>query len=93
MSILKRIFGIGGGDAKPEPAAQLVHEGYRITAAPIPAEGQFRIAGTIEKISGGEGRRHDFVRADLLPSRDGAVDLTFRKAKQIIKEQGDRMFG
>ena len=32
------------------------------------------------------------IRADLLPSAEEAVATTLRKAKQMIKEQGDRIF-
>ena len=37
-------------------------------------------------------KKHDFVRADTYASRDDAIAFTITKAKQLIDQQGDRMF-
>jgi hypothetical protein len=38
-------------------------------------------------------KAHRFVRAETHPSRDDAVAFSITKAKQIIDQQGDRIFG
>jgi hypothetical protein len=91
MSFLKRLFGGGGNDGTADAPTE-DYEGYRITATPI-AEGQtFRVAATIEKEVAGEIRQHKLVRADTVQGREAAEAACFRKAKQVIDEQGDRIF-
>jgi hypothetical protein len=81
----------GGGGA--EPAAEAVeYNGYRIRPAPYPSKGAYQTAGTIEKEIGGELKEHRFIRAETHPSRDQAIEFSIAKAKQIIDEQGDRIF-
>jgi hypothetical protein len=90
MQFLKKFFG-GGGGAKPEAASE-THKGFRITATPI-AEGQtFRIAATIEKEVDGETRQHKLIRADTVQGLEAAQAASISKAKQVIDEQGDRIF-
>ncbi len=94
MSFWKRLFGGGGGAAVEEAASDPVeHNGYTIRATPFTEGGQFQTCGVISKEVGGEMKEHRFIRADRFPSRDDAVDVTLRKARQIIDEQGDRIFG
>ena len=49
-------------------------------------------AGTITKAFPDGAKEHKFVRADTYSNRDDAVAFCITKAKQIIDEQGDRMF-
>lgn len=100
MSFFKKFFGIkssGTTGAREESGsgsdAQEVHEGFTIAAAPQKEGGQYRLAGTISKDIGGEMKTHHLIRADLFSDKDEAVQFTIRKAKQVIKEQGERMFG
>lgn len=88
MSILSRLFG-GGSAPEPDPE---VHKAFRIYPEPKPEGGGFRIAGRIEREIGGEVKVHRFLRADLIQSRDEADRLSILKAKQIIDEQGERLF-
>lgn len=88
MSFLKRLFG-GGASS---PAAEFVHEGYTITATPQKEGDQFRLHGTISKVVDGEVKTHTLIRADLFPAFEDCVAQTFVKAKQVIKEQGTRIF-
>jgi hypothetical protein len=37
-------------------------------------------------------KEHRFVRAETHPSKDEAVTFAITKGKQIIDEQGDRIF-
>ncbi len=93
FSKLKAALGLGGG----APAAEATHEtveynGYRITPAPYRANNQFQTAGVIEKDFPDGPKQHRFVRAETHPSMDDAVSFAITKAKQIIDQQGDRMF-
>ncbi|WP_181708527.1 HlyU family transcriptional regulator [Chthonobacter rhizosphaerae] len=92
MSFLKKLF--GGGAAAQEPAAPTQeHKGFTITATPASEGGQWRVCGLITKTVDGAAREHVFNRADRSAAKDEAVEMTFRKARQIIDEQGDRLFG
>jgi len=82
--------------AAPETApaeASVEYNGYTITPAPEKGPGGWRIAGTISKELGGDGKVYEFGRADTSPDREAIVVMTIEKAKRIIEEQGDRMFG
>ena len=91
-SILSRLFGSGSGGGEAKTADPVEHKGFTIIAAPRSDGGQWITAGTISKDVGGELRSHDFIRADRHTDRDSAVEYSTRKAKQIIDEQGDRLF-
>jgi len=91
MSIMKWLFG-GKSTTADAPQASVEHEGYTITPSPIPEGGQFRLCGVISKNIDGELREHQLIRADMLPTINEANEFTIRKAKQAIKEQGDRLF-
>jgi len=96
MSFLKRLFGGGGENAGPAREAavkEIEHNGFRIRATPFKEEGQFQTCGIISKEIGGVVKEHRFIRADRFASLDDAIDVSFRKGKQMIDEQGDRIFG
>jgi hypothetical protein len=87
MSFWKRLFG-GKSDETDTPAQGEEYNGFRIIPAPIREGGQYRVAARIEK----DGRSHDLIRADTMGSQDEAIAASIRKARQIIDEQGDRLF-
>jgi hypothetical protein len=96
MSFLKSLFGLGGSK-EPEsgPAAtakEAEHKGFIIRATPYKDGGQYQTAGTIVKEIGGEMKEYKFVRADRFSTLDEAADLSLSKGRQIIDEQGERMF-
>ncbi|ADZ69640.1 Transcriptional activator HlyU [Polymorphum gilvum SL003B-26A1] len=80
------------GDREPE-TVEVEYNGYRIVAAPRQANGQWQVAGRIVLETEGTLRQHEFVRADHLSSREDAADFTVRKAKLMIDQQGERIFG
>lgn len=90
MSLFKKLFGGGGG--APEQSTE-TYEGYRITATPIAEGNTFRICAQIDKEVDGETRSHKLLRADTVQGLEAAEAACFRKAKQVIDEQGDRIFG
>jgi hypothetical protein len=91
MSFLKKLFG-GRSEAAPASAPTEEHKGFTIRATPIAEGGQFRVCGMIIGEQGGERREFVFQRADRMSSREEAVGLTFQKGRQIIDEQGARLF-
>ena len=94
MSFLKRLFGFGasGDAAAAAPAKSVEYQGYVIRATPFQSEGQYQTAGTIEKEIDGERKEHRFIRADRHPSHEVAVEFALAKGRQIIDEQGERIF-
>jgi hypothetical protein len=92
-SILSRIFG-GGETSVPRtgPIEPTEYKGYLITPAPYPSRGQFQTAGVIAKDAGSDRREHRFVRAETHATLDEAVAFSIAKGKQIIDEQGERLF-
>ncbi len=80
----------GGGE---EPAAEAEHKGFRIRATPYATDGGWQTAGVIEKASDSGVREHRFVRAETHPSREDAASFAVAKARQIIDERGEKVFG
>ncbi|HEV8308216.1 MAG TPA: HlyU family transcriptional regulator [Methylomirabilota bacterium] len=94
VSFLRRLFSPGSRVPEtPRPEASVEYKGYTITAAPERESGGWRLAGTISTGAGGDRKVHQLVRADTSPDRDAIVTMTIAKAKRIIDEQGDRLFG
>ena len=92
MGFLKKLFGGGASARTPSEADLDSYQGFTIVADPVPEGGQYRLAGTISKEMDGETKDHRLIRADIFTSRDEAVQFTLRKARQVIDEQGERMF-
>jgi hypothetical protein len=88
MKFLKKIFG-GGGPAEV-PVEE--HEGFRITLTPIKEGDTYRVCALIEKEVDGTTRQHQLVRADTVQGLEAAQAASLRKAKQVIDEQGERIF-
>ncbi|NQW01048.1 MAG: transcriptional activator HlyU [Rhodospirillales bacterium] len=93
-SFFSKLFGGGSAAdrATPEPGDPVVHAGLVIRAAPEPEGSQFRLAGLIIKETDTGPLQRHFVRADVFADHAEAVDFTIRKGRQIIDEQGDRLF-
>ena len=93
MSFLKRLFGLGdagNGAAAPEPSIE--HNGFTIRATPFEENGQWLTCGVVSKEIDGAVKEHRFIRADRFPGRDGAVEHSFVKGRQIVDQQGERVF-
>lgn len=93
MSFFKRLFGgASSEEAAAEPKATADYKGYAIVATPQADGGQFRLCGTISKEVDGASKEHVLIRADMFPAADDAADAFMRKARQVIDEQGDKVF-
>jgi hypothetical protein len=91
MSLLSRLFG-GGGPPKPRHAAE-TYKDFTITPDPMREGSRFRIRAHVTKEVGGAAKTHTLIRADTLESEEAAVAASLGKARQLIDEQGDRLFG
>jgi hypothetical protein len=80
------------GKAPAGPAASQSYHDCQIFAVPQREGNQFRLAGRIEKQVNGETLVRNFIRADVFTSVDDAVETTFRKAQQIIDQNGPSLF-
>lgn len=92
MSLLSRLFG-GGGGQKPAEVDPIEYEGFNIFPEPMRDGSKWRVAARIEKDVDGELKSHHLIRADTLDAEDIAKEASVNKAKQMIDEQGARLFG
>jgi hypothetical protein len=91
MSLLSRLF---GGASAPKPEAEPeVYKDFRIFVEPVREASGFRVAARIEKVLAGELKSHRMVRADTCDSAETAHEVTTTKAKMLIDQQGDNIFG
>ena len=92
MSLFGKLFG-GRPKSKAAPEAEAEsYNGFRITPAPQSDAEGYHVGAVIEKEIDGEVKRHDLLRADVVRSLDEAQAFSLRKAKQVIDEQGERIF-
>jgi len=96
LKSLASLFGGSGGsasaDAAPAPSKGEDYKGFTIKATPFKDSGQYQTCGTVEKEIGGELKTHRFIRADRFAGQTEAADFSLTKARQLVDEQGDRLF-
>lgn len=94
MSFLKRLFGGGGesSDGEAKAAGEAEHKGFTIRATPFKQDGQYQTCGIVSKEIDGTFQEHKFIRADRFAGLDDAVTVTLNKGRQLIDEQGERLF-
>ncbi|WP_417686439.1 HlyU family transcriptional regulator [Roseibium sp.] len=91
--LIKGLFGSSaGGPARSAAAAPVLYDGYEIIADPMASNGQWQVAGRIEKDVEGERKVHTFIRADTMPTSEEAAEHMVRKAKVMIDQQGAGIF-
>ena len=88
MSLFKKLF---GGSPPPEPTVE-EYEGYRITAEPQREGNDYRVGARIEKDVDGQTLTHSLIRADTMSDLSDAEAASISKAKQMIDQQGDKIF-
>lgn len=86
MSLFSKLFGGGSTAPKAQPEE---YQGFTIVPQPAKEGGRFRIGAMIHK----GDKSHHLIRADVLEDLDSANEASVGKAKQMIDEQGDRLFG
>ena len=92
--MLKALWGrLLGRETAAAAGPAIEYNGYRIRPAPYRRQGQYQTCGVIEKEVAGEIKEHRFIRAETHPSREAAIAFSLTKAKQLIDQQGDRLFG
>ena len=72
--------------------AEVEYKGFTIRATPRKEQGQYLVAGTIEKAVDGVTRQHLFVRADRSPNLDEISEMALTKGRLMVDQQGDVMF-
>jgi hypothetical protein len=94
VSFFKSLFGLGGKQRGNDAATvkRAEHKGFVIEAQPYQEGSRFQTAGIISKDVGGMRKQHKFIRADSFATRDEAADFAVSKGRQIVDEQGDRLF-
>jgi hypothetical protein len=93
QGLWNRLAGGGRGAAEPARREAVEYKGYRIRPAPYAAASGFQTAGVIEKDAAEGVKEHQFIRAETHPTADEAASFAIAKGKQIIDQQGDRIFG
>jgi hypothetical protein len=95
-SLWTRLTGSGRrAESAPAESARLEaveYNGFRIRPAPYKAAGGYQTAGTIEKDFPEGMKEHAFIRAETHPSLDEAAAFAIAKGKQIVDQQGERVF-
>ncbi|MBO6894190.1 MAG: transcriptional regulator [Roseibium sp.] len=90
--IFKTLFGSSGEGKSSKKSTVVEYDSFRIIAAPMSTNGQWQVAGRIEKTFGEETKVHQFIRADTMPAEADAANEMVRKAKMMIDQQGDTIF-
>ena len=92
--MMKSLFGASaeGKKKSSSKAVKAEYDGFLIVAEPMPANGQYQVAGRIEKQVGETLKVHTFIRADTLPDEEGAANEMIRKAKMMIDQMGESIF-
>lgn len=78
---------------RAERGWSLEHKDFLIIATPYSEGGQYQVCGVISKTIDGEVKEYRFVRADRCPGIEDAASIALNKGRQIIDEQGERIFG
>jgi hypothetical protein len=86
MALFSKLF---GGGKTPEAAPSEIYTDFAITPVPQKESGGWRLAARVEK----DGREQMVIRSDVLQTKELAETVSIAKAKQVIDEQGDRLFG
>jgi hypothetical protein len=95
MSFLKSLFGRrdkAGNEGDNKVAKEIEHGGFIIQATPYKDGGQYQTSGIVAKVIEGVRKEHRFIRADRFASLDEAIDCSLSKGRQMVDEQGERLF-
>ncbi|NOD62175.1 MULTISPECIES: HlyU family transcriptional regulator [unclassified Ruegeria] len=88
MSLYSKLFG-GVEKSKPDP---LSYKGFEIFPDLMAEGSKYRLLVRLEKTIDGDRKTHTLIRADVFETRDQGESFSIAKAKQVIDEQGERIF-
>ncbi|MDH3692150.1 MAG: HlyU family transcriptional regulator [Gammaproteobacteria bacterium] len=88
-SLFRKHTAAGHDDKLGEPVE---YNGYTIRPAPRKQGSHFHTAGVITKEYPDGAKEQHFIRADTHSSWDDACAHAVMKARQIIDQQGERLF-
>ena len=92
--LLRNLFGAGPpGESRQETGTTVDYQGYTIRPASRREGSQWLTVGVISKAFDEDVKEHHFIRADTYGTKQDADACSILKAKQIIDEQGDKLFG
>ncbi len=90
---LRNLFGAGAaGESRQEAGSTVDYKGYTIRPASRRQGSQWLTVGVISKTFDDDVKEHQFIRADTYATKQDADACSILKAKQIIDEQGDKLF-
>ncbi|HEY5818927.1 MAG TPA: HlyU family transcriptional regulator [Mesorhizobium sp.] len=92
MSFFKRLFGGGETEGPAKAAGEAEHKGFTIRATPFKHDGQYQTCGVVSKEIDGVVKEHKFIRADRFSGMEDVVTVTLNKGRQLVDEQGERLF-
>lgn len=81
-----------GKRSAPEPEPEHYKDFAIYPASQKDGDG-YRLAARIEKDVSNETKVHHLIRADTLNTQEAANEAAFAKAKQLIDQMGERLFG
>ena len=90
MSLLSRIF--GGGTAKTAAEVSETYKEMQIFPEPQSEGKNYRLCARNVHVVDGDTREHRLIRADTFQDIESANSASIEKAKQMIDEQGPRLF-
>ena len=90
--LFDKLFSGDNREAGSKASTSVTYQEFEIRPAPAKESNGWRVQGTIVRGSGEDAQEHVFIRADACMDRDSAVALTVRKARQLIDEQGEKLF-
>ena len=91
--MLGNLFGkLFGSKTEEAEAPSVEYQGFTITPVQKAAGGQFHTCGVIRKQIDGVDHEAHFIRADTHPTAEQAAQHCLSKGKQLIDEQGERLF-
>ena len=88
--LFKRLFATTPG---PPAFSVTEYKGFSIRPDPIREGELWRVAAEVSKSVEGQLRVHRLIRADTLPDRDAAAQTALAKARLVIDQQGEALFG
>ncbi|MDU8930001.1 HlyU family transcriptional regulator [Alisedimentitalea sp. MJ-SS2] len=90
MSLLSKLF--GGKPQAQQQAEPELYKDFAIFPEPSKEAHGYRIGARIEKEVGGDLKIHQMIRADTYGGEGTAIEASLSKARQLIDEQGEKIF-